>query len=218
MRGFPALGVERLFWDRQEHTLVAIIRFGPALSGWPGVTHGGAIATVLAEKMALAASLSSPSLADDAGTGSVGVSEAAVPQRMPGVGGHAKMFAPSLTQGSGGEQLSLSLSYVKPTYANNVYVVRVSPSIDLAQEEKPHVVPDEPMGSSAAGTEYEATLETMDGRILVKAKARFAPPSRSGDSTLQRMEEEVAEVGRKTYTEFKEWMWPSRQQQSSQAG
>ncbi|TKA50474.1 hypothetical protein B0A55_12948, partial [Friedmanniomyces simplex] len=39
MQGAKGLGVERLFWDRSEKRLVAIIWLFGALSGWPGVTH-----------------------------------------------------------------------------------------------------------------------------------------------------------------------------------
>ncbi|KAI4813399.1 hypothetical protein E4T44_10808 [Aureobasidium sp. EXF-8845] len=55
--GARSLGVQRVFWNEKEHELVAVVWFGGAMSGWPGVTHGGGIATVLADKMALAARL-----------------------------------------------------------------------------------------------------------------------------------------------------------------
>ncbi|TKA22827.1 hypothetical protein B0A50_07727 [Salinomyces thailandicus] len=195
MQGAKGLGVERLFWDRGEQSLVAVIWFGGSLCGWPGVTHGGAIATVLSEKLSLAASLAE-------GRDSQ-VSAAAIPQRMPGTGSHAKMFAPA---NKPDEPAQLSLSYVKPTLANGFYVVRVQPAMDLAQDPA-KIVPSEPKG----GHEYEATLETLDARICVKAKARF-----EASSVLQRTGDNVAEAAKSTYTDFKEWMWPSRQQSSSQ--
>ncbi|TKA78518.1 hypothetical protein B0A55_01982 [Friedmanniomyces simplex] len=193
MQGAKGLGVERVFWDRDDQKLVAIIWFGGALSGWPGVTHGGAIATVLAEKGALAAALvegrrDRPSTA------------AATPQRLPGTGSHAKIFAPAERHE---DPAQLSLSYVKPTQANNFYVIRVSPSMDLDQDPE-HIVPSEPRG----GHEYEATLETIDSRVCVKAKVKFAP-----SSTLRRVEDEVVQTAKASYAEFKHWLWPSRQQQ-----
>lgn len=189
--GAKGLSVERLFWSQDEAKLVAVIWFGGSLSGWPGVTHGGVIATQLAEKCGLAAALAGGSLGD--------VSSAAIPQRLPGTGNHAKMLLPPPAYE---EPKQLSLSYVKPTYANAFYVVRVSPTLRLDQEPE-HVVPPEP----ASGThEWEATLETLDARVLVKAKAKLAPSTR-----LERMERRVGDGTRWSYEQFKEWMWPSRQ-------
>lgn len=193
MQGAKGMGVERLFWDRSEHMLVAVIWFGGSLSGWPGVTHGGAIATALSDKLALAAALAEGN--------SDNFSAAAIPQRLPGTGNHAKMFAPATKLD---EPAQLSLSYVKPTYANDFYVIRVQPSLPLDQDPA-HVVPSEPKG----GHEFEATLETMDAKTCVKAKATFAP-----SGTLQRAEEKVVEVAKTSYSDFKEWMWPSRQRSS----
>ncbi|GAB7359976.1 hypothetical protein MBLNU230_g7500t1 [Neophaeotheca triangularis] len=195
MAGSNGLGVERLFWDRKEKQLVAVIWFGGSLSGWPGVTHGGAIATAFADKMALAAQLSR----EDANGN---VAAAAVPQRLPGTGDHAKMLAPSEKPQ---EPSQMSLSYVKPTYAHDFYVIRVSPPAIPLDQDPEHIVPSEPAG----GHEYEATLETLDARICAKAKAKFAPSSK-----LERVGEKVAEGAQNGYAEFKDWMWPSRQKNS----
>lgn len=193
MQGAKGLGVERLFWDRGEQKLVAVVWFGGSLCGWPGVTHGGAAATALSDKLSLAASLAE-------GRDSK-VSAAAIPQRMPGTGNHAKMFAPPERPD---EPAQLNLSYVKPTLANNFYVIRIQPSMDLEQDPA-KIVPSEPAG----GHEYEATLETLDARICVKAKARF-----EASGTLQRAEEKVLGSAKSSYADFKEWMWPSRQKNS----
>jgi hypothetical protein len=192
LEGAKGLGVERLFWDRGEQMLVAVVWFGGSLSGWPGVTHGGVIATELAEKFALAESLASIPAA---------VTAAAIPQRLPGTGNHAQMAFPADILD---EPAQLSLSYVKPTYANGFYVVRISPSAPIEEDPK-HIVPSEPMG----GHEYEATIETMDARICVKAKAKFAP-----STNLQRAEAHVKDTASASYEGFKEWMWPSRQKAS----
>ncbi|KAK4548170.1 hypothetical protein LTR36_010039 [Oleoguttula mirabilis] len=192
-QGAKGLGVERLFWDRGEHMLVAIVWFGGALSGWPGVTHGGAIATALSDKLALAASLAAGKRSH--------FSAAATPQRLPGTGNHAKMFAPTTTPE---EPAQLSLSYLKPTLANNFYVIRVQPSLEMDQDPK-EIVPPEPKG----GHEYEATLETLDARTCVKAKATFA-----ASSSVQQTEENAVVAAKASYVEFKEWLWPSRQRNS----
>ncbi|KAK5114689.1 hypothetical protein LTR62_002262 [Meristemomyces frigidus] len=196
LQGAKALGPERVFWDTGERRLVAIVWFGGAISGWPGVTHGGAIATALAEKAALAATLAQSTTA--------GFSAAATPQRMPGTGNHAKMFAPATEQH--GDPAQLSLSYVKPTLANNFYVIRVSSPMDFEHEEPEGIVPLSPAG----GEDYEVTLEAMDTKVCVKAKVKFAP----GGGALQHVEEKVGEAARKGYGEFRDWMWPSRQQSS----
>ena len=196
MEGAKGVGVERMFWDRREKKLVAVVWFGGSLCGWPGVTHGGAIATQLAEKLSMAAALAE-------GTGN-DVRAAATPQRLPGVGDHAKMLAPASTPD---EPAQLSLNYLKPTFANNFYVVRIAPAIPLDQE------PDSTQPWEVhGGHEWEATLETMDARNCVTARARFAP-----STTAQRAEEKATAGVSKTYAEFKQWMWPSRQE-SSQLG
>ncbi|KAK5175271.1 uncharacterized protein LTR77_000408 [Saxophila tyrrhenica] len=194
MQGAKGLGVERVFWDRGEQRLVAVVWFGGSLCGWPGVTHGGAIATALAEKLSLASALAQDSEGD--------VSAAAVPQRLLGTGNHAKMLAPTLTPD---EPAQLSLGYLKPTYANQFYVIRV---MAAQPEHKDAELTPEPYG----GAEYEATLETQDGKVCVKARGRFKP-----STAAQRMEEKVAGGAKQSYEQFKEWMWPSRQK-TSQVG
>jgi hypothetical protein len=51
MSGTRGLGVQRAFWSPVRKELVMVIWFGGGLSGWPGITHGGAIATMFAEAM-----------------------------------------------------------------------------------------------------------------------------------------------------------------------
>jgi len=43
--------VNTVFWNRKEKRTISVIHFGGALTGWPGVTHGGAIATVMLESL-----------------------------------------------------------------------------------------------------------------------------------------------------------------------
>ena len=195
LAGAKGLGVERVFWNHDDEKLVAVIWLGGSLSGWPGVAHGGVIATQISEKVALAASLS-----DDAHRA---VSAAAIPQRLPGTGNHAKMLLPAMTPE---EPKQLSLSYVKPTYANGFYVVRVSHALNL-DTDPAGIVPSEP---ASGRHEYEATLETLDARILVKAKARLAPSTRR-----ERVEARITESAGWSYDQFKEWMWASRQKAST---
>lgn len=192
MQGAKGVGVERLFWDRGEQKLVVVLWVGGSLCGWPGVTHGGAIATVLAEKLSLAAALANTRNSDTLA--------AATPQRLPGTGDHAKMLAPATTPD---EPAQLSLGYFKPTFANQFYVVRVQPAFP---ENGDAGLTPEPYG----GAEYEATLETVEGKVCVKARAKFA-----ASTAVQRAERKVGEGVGEGYRMFREWMWPSRQQESS---
>ena len=107
MAGARALGVERLFWNTKNHELVAVVWFGGGVSGWPGVTHGGALATVLGEKAALAAQL----------------------LRRGGEDESAQRDAEGITRGP--ELEKLQLTYKKPTHARGFYVVRVKPRVDV---------------------------------------------------------------------------------------
>jgi hypothetical protein len=50
--GTRGLGVQRAFWNAETREMVAVVWLGGGLAGWPGVAHGGAIATVFEETMA----------------------------------------------------------------------------------------------------------------------------------------------------------------------
>lgn len=191
MAGAKGIGAERIFWNRAEDTLVAVVWFGGALCGWPGVVHGGALATEMAEKLSLAAALADRESSD--------ILAAATPQRLPGTGNHAKMLAPATTPA---EPAQLSIGYVKPTFANKFYVIRVKPAVP--QEKESELTP-EPYG----GATYEAVLETQDATVCVKARTRFAP-----STATQRAQKKVSGGVSQSYEQFKEWMWPSRQKQS----
>lgn len=52
MSGTRGLGVQRAFWNPETREMVAAVWIGGGLSGWPGVAHGGAIATIFEEAMA----------------------------------------------------------------------------------------------------------------------------------------------------------------------
>ncbi|CBX92995.1 hypothetical protein LEMA_P038960.1 [Plenodomus lingam JN3] len=52
MSGTRGLGVQRAFWNANAQEMVAVVWIGGGLSGWPGVVHGGAIATIFEEVMA----------------------------------------------------------------------------------------------------------------------------------------------------------------------
>jgi hypothetical protein len=52
MSGTRGLGVQRAFWNEETKEMVAVVWLGGGLAGWPGVAHGGAIATIFEEAMA----------------------------------------------------------------------------------------------------------------------------------------------------------------------
>jgi ABC-type branched-subunit amino acid transport system permease subunit len=52
MSGTRGLGVQRAFWHAETREMVAVVWIGGGLAGWPGVAHGGAIATIFEEVMA----------------------------------------------------------------------------------------------------------------------------------------------------------------------
>ena len=145
----------------------------------------------MAEKLSLAAALADQESSD--------VLAAATPQRLPGTGNHAKMLAPATVPA---EPAQLSIGYVKPTFANQFYVIRVKPAIPQMKESE---LTPEPYG----GATYEAVLETQDATVCVKARARFAP-----STAIQRAQKKVRGGVNESYEHFKDWMWPSRQKQS----
>lgn len=50
LAGARALGgFQRIFTNKSTGELIAVVWFGGAVAGWPGVTHGGLVATVLDE-------------------------------------------------------------------------------------------------------------------------------------------------------------------------
>ncbi|KAI4949235.1 hypothetical protein J4E91_005699 [Alternaria rosae] len=155
MSGTRGLGVQRAFWNAESREMVAVVWIGGGMSGWPGVAHGGAIATVFEEIMARMV------------RGPDGIVE---PVHRPD---------------------SLSLTYAKPTYSLDFYVLRASFSKpDLPQSEPPPEPEAEPTKSwlgwlspqkdltkktdaSRQKQEIVATLESVGGDLCVKAKGTF---------------------------------------------
>jgi len=155
MSGTRGLGVQRAFWSAETKEMVAVVWIGGGMSGWPGVAHGGAIATIFEEIMARMV------------RGPDGIVE---PVHRPD---------------------SLSLTYAKPTYSLDFYVLRASFSKpDLPQSEPPPEPEAEPTKSwlgwlspqkdltkkidaSRHKQEIVATLESVGGDLCVKAKGTF---------------------------------------------
>lgn len=49
MLGFGRMGVQRAFWQPATKEIVMILWYGGALTGWPGIAHGGCTATFFIE-------------------------------------------------------------------------------------------------------------------------------------------------------------------------
>ena len=49
MAGIRGVGIRRTFWNHGKGELVMLVWIGQGIGGWPGVAHGGALATVLEE-------------------------------------------------------------------------------------------------------------------------------------------------------------------------
>lgn len=122
-RGLGAF--QRIFHNEATGEFVSVVWFGGALAGWPGVTHGGVIATVLDESLGRCAMMRFP--------------------------------------GRTGVTANLELNYLRPSYTNGFYVVRVVPLLEGNSERKAWV---------------SGRLETLDGKVCVEAKALFVAPKK----------------------------------------
>ncbi|KAI1779389.1 HotDog domain-containing protein [Hypoxylon cercidicola] len=60
LSGSGGLAFQRVFHNAGTGELVSVVFFGPATTGWPGVVHGGALATVLDETLGRCAILRFP--------------------------------------------------------------------------------------------------------------------------------------------------------------
>lgn len=129
MAGARGLAYQRVFYNERTGECVNIVYFGGGIAGWPGVVHGGAIATVLDETLGRCA---------------------------------IKRF-PSRT----GVTANLELNYRAPTRTESFYVIRTRPAA---------ATPAEPQGKSDRKLWVTGTLETVDGKVCVEAKALFVVP------------------------------------------
>ncbi|KAH8662288.1 HotDog domain-containing protein [Xylariales sp. PMI_506] len=134
MSGSRGLAYQRVFHNATTGEFVTVIYFGGAMAGWPGVVHGGALATVLDESL----------------------------------GRCAIMRFPART----GVTARLELAYRKPTVTNTFYAVRVRPVIDEADE----VVAKDGSRKSDRKLWVQGSVETLDGKVCVDAKALFVVP------------------------------------------
>ncbi|EON66453.1 hypothetical protein W97_05551 [Coniosporium apollinis CBS 100218] len=184
--------VQRTFYNPTTRELVQAVWLGGALSGWPGVVHGGLIATVVGEAGGWCWGLSRVvEGADSADAGADADADAA-----------AAVLAAAAKEPSCEEPKELSLTYRKPTTSNGFYVLRSRVETPRAAAEAaaapvPAETPKPPVdvtlppskdltkqvqladlggaGKGGAGdVEVVTTLENLEGKVCVKARMTFA--------------------------------------------
>ncbi|KAI1212725.1 HotDog domain-containing protein [Annulohypoxylon truncatum] len=128
LAGSRGLPFQRIYHDVATGEVVSVVYFGSGTGGWPGVVHGGALATLLDESLGRCAILRFPART--------------------------------------GVTARLELQYRQPTLTSGFYVIRARP------------MPDERDGPEKQARKLwvEGTLETVDGKTCVEAKALFVVP------------------------------------------
>lgn len=167
LSGYRGLGIQRAFWNSETRELVAVVWIGPMLSGWPGVAHGGAIATMFQDSMSrMIAGPHSP----------IGMSFPAVFFYHRNLTVWCTDVVPSPS--------SISVDYLRPTFSSNEFILRASFSNpDKPQQEPPtELMPKSWLPSSkdftkkkthgvlASTVEITGTLEDLNGNVKVRAK------------------------------------------------
>lgn len=179
MSGTRGLGVQRAFWNAETREMIAVVWIGGGLSGWPGVAHGGAIATVFEE--AMARMVRGPN-------GTIG--RCTICQHL------LCMMLIHITE-EVHRPTSMKVTYAKPTYSLDFYVLRASfanpnlPQTKPVQETEAEptktwlswLSPQKDMTKrSEPGQMIEiiGTLENIKGDLCVRAKGTFAAPALVG--------------------------------------
>jgi hypothetical protein len=172
MSGTRGLGVQRAFWSPVRKELVMLIWFGGGLSGWPGITHGGAIATMFTEAMKRAVQCTH--LSDGQSGKFIFILIAAT----------VLMNIPADLDSPPTDPSSLSLTYLYPTKANALYVLRAqlterepTPISSIASDKdltkKHHKQTRGITAQLNRRFEVDGTIENTDGKPCVKAKATW---------------------------------------------
>lgn len=175
MSGTRGLGVQRAFWNAETREMVAVVWIGGGLSGWPGVSHGGAIATIFEE--AMARMVRGPD-------GDIGMHSSWLMTRRLLTQSPEEVHRPS----------SLKVTYAKPTYSLDFYVLRASFAKPKLPQTEP--VPEPEAGPTSSWLswlpaqkdmtkksepgqliEIIGTLESVKGDLCVRAKGTFAAPA-----------------------------------------
>ncbi|KAH8196546.1 hypothetical protein TruAng_009274 [Truncatella angustata] len=134
LQGCRGLAYQRIFYNKNTGEMTNVVYFGAALSGFPGVAHGGILSTILDESL----------------------------------GRCAIARFPAKT----GVTASLEVAFKRPTLTNAFYVVKTEPVI--AEEDE--VVGKDGTKKSDRKLRVRGSIETLEGKVLVEAKALFVVP------------------------------------------
>lgn len=142
MGGSAGDSVKRRFWDASNRTMVTFVWLGPALNGWPGMVHGGAIATILERESAIAmemhrqhpartpvTSKTGQSLADqnrpDPDPASKGTPSITIQDTITAPGATlTSLMHKSISQDYDYNRVT-SMTYKKPTFSNAFYKLQI---------------------------------------------------------------------------------------------
>jgi len=161
LAGSKGLGVQRAFWNAETRELVAVVWIGPALSGWPMLAHGGAIATIFEDCMARMVAGPDASLDSMAAPASMSVTYAVPTWSANFYVLRASFSSPQLPQ------------VAPPVDPEPAPAKSWLPSWkDLTKKEPPAS-----SSPSSQTLEITGTLESVKGELCVRAKGTFAAPS-----------------------------------------
>jgi acyl-coenzyme A thioesterase PaaI-like protein len=128
-------GYQRIFHNAETGDFVSVVWIGGATTSWPGVTHGGLIATLMDESLGRCA--------------------------------FSRFSAKT------GVTANLEIDYLAPTVTNTFVVIRVAPVLEGSTNRKGFVA---------------GRLETLEGKVCVKAKGLFIVPKKIRQDQLSRIE------------------------------
>jgi len=164
--GFRGLGINRAFWNTTTRELVFVTWFGGSLCGWPGVAHGGMLATLLEEAGFVAYELSE------------------------GPDDSAHKIDRELER----NPKSLDLTYLRPTVANAFYIIRAKVIDGRLETPRPKtelgVEKDlaKRTASEIPGAKVNCSIESLDGKVYVKAVSDWS----ANEGTVTRTSRKVA--------------------------
>ena len=146
MTGLKGLGVTRTFWNPAARELISVLWIGGALAGWPGIAHGGVLATIFHE----------------IGSAAMHLDRITASKKEAG----EKSFR---------DPDSLTLTYLRPTNTDSFHIVRAKVVAEEEESAKPEMALEpgkdlvERRTRDDGRVRVNYTLEGLDGRVHVKA-------------------------------------------------
>ncbi|KAF2839881.1 hypothetical protein M501DRAFT_743351 [Patellaria atrata CBS 101060] len=148
LAGSNKVGQTRTFFNPSTKEVIAVIWFGTLVSGWPTITHGGVIATIMQDNMTKVL------------TGLKNLEDIREPSTLS-----ITYLAP--TWSNNFFVLRAKLGASEPSQKESDVGQRPEPSKDLTKE-----IQNQPnFFKPTIRLQTSATLETLDGKICVKSKA-----------------------------------------------